>query len=334
MSKHTHNSFDTKVFIRLLAAAVTAIAGVFASVTPALAAGAPPDGYGYCADEGQRCNFNGTKDVAYGANGKFAYRSGISGGVDCSNDVFGDPAYSVKKACYVKDTSGGSGGDSGAPRGYTYCAREGQRCNFDGIKDVAYGANGKFVYRFGVTGGVDCSNNVFGDPAHGVGKACHIKDARGGSSTFTVDTDLNTVVDVTGAQIDRAIRRTRSDSPLIGLGQTFVDVGNDLGINAYYIAAHAAWESSWGTSSLAQDKNNLFGYGAYDHCPYECALSYDSKADCVRSVMNMIKADYLTPDGKYYNGSTLRGMNQNYATDTNWMKGIAQIMNSLVARSR
>jgi len=61
--------------------------------------------------------------------------------------------------------------------GYTYCAREGQRCNFGGTKDVAYGANGQFYYRYMVSGGIDCNNNVFGDPIYGVTKACYIKNS-------------------------------------------------------------------------------------------------------------------------------------------------------------
>lgn len=63
-----------------------------------------PSGYTYCASEGQRCNFSDTKDVVYGASGQFNYKTGISGGIDCNNGVFGDPNYGVTKACYVKDS--------------------------------------------------------------------------------------------------------------------------------------------------------------------------------------------------------------------------------------
>jgi CSLREA domain-containing protein len=62
-----------------------------------------PIGYTKCADEGQWCSFIGTKDVAYGANGRFFYRRGVTDGIDCSNEVFGDPLYGVVKACYIKD---------------------------------------------------------------------------------------------------------------------------------------------------------------------------------------------------------------------------------------
>lgn len=57
--------------------------------------------YTSCANEGQRCQFSGTRDVAYGANGQFNYKYEITNGIDCSNSVFGDPAYGVRKACYI-----------------------------------------------------------------------------------------------------------------------------------------------------------------------------------------------------------------------------------------
>ena len=132
----------------------------------------PPSGYALCASEGQRCSFGGTKDIAYGANGQFNYKYGVAGGIDCNNNVFGDPISGAAKACYTKDSSSGNVG----PSGYAPCSSEGQRCNFSGIKDVAYGANGQFNYKYGVTGGIDCNNGVFGDPISGAAKACYTKD--------------------------------------------------------------------------------------------------------------------------------------------------------------
>lgn len=83
----------------------------------------PPAGYTFCAWENERCSFSGTADVAYGANGRFAYRSGASGGIDCNNDVFGDPAYGVRKACYVRQTGGGSAQCPGQYRAEYFASR-------------------------------------------------------------------------------------------------------------------------------------------------------------------------------------------------------------------
>jgi hypothetical protein len=59
---------------------------------------------------------------------------------------------------------------SGGPSGYIWCANEGGTVNFGQTVDVAYGANGSYYYRYGVTGDVTFDNNNFGDPIPGVVK--------------------------------------------------------------------------------------------------------------------------------------------------------------------
>ena len=146
-----------------------------------LGAGAdtPPSGYIFCAWEDERCNFSGTADVAYGANGTFARRTGVRNGIDCNNGVFGDPLPGVRKACYIRTVNSGQP-DYTPPSGYTFCAWEDERCRFGGTADMAYGANGTFVYRTGVRNGIDCNNGVFGDPLPGVRKACYIRQTVAG----------------------------------------------------------------------------------------------------------------------------------------------------------
>jgi hypothetical protein len=139
----------------------------------------PPSGYTFCAWEDERCRFGGTADVAYGANGTFAYRTGVRNGIDCNNGVFGDPLPGVRKACYIRPVHSGQP-DYTPPSGYTFCAWEDERCRFSGTADVAYGANGTFAYRTGVRNGIDCNNGVFGDPRPGVRKACYIRQTAAG----------------------------------------------------------------------------------------------------------------------------------------------------------
>jgi len=69
-----------------------------------------------CASENGRCNFSGTRDVYYGANGRYAVRS-FSNGVDCTNGVFGDPVRGVVKACFVHQGAGTQLGQSWARDG-------------------------------------------------------------------------------------------------------------------------------------------------------------------------------------------------------------------------
>lgn len=62
---------------------------------------------------------------------------------------------------------------------WTFCANEWQTCRFTGARRVRYGAGTTWVER-DFTGGVECRNSVFGDPAPGVTKRCEL---RGDTST-------------------------------------------------------------------------------------------------------------------------------------------------------
>jgi len=74
----------------------------------------PGDGWAYCADENGVCAFSGAREVAYGAEGVFAQQV-FTGGVNCSNGVFGDPIPGVRKSCWYQNstTGGDTGGDTG-----------------------------------------------------------------------------------------------------------------------------------------------------------------------------------------------------------------------------
>lgn len=71
------------------------------------------------------------------------------------------------------------------PSGYAYCGTEGNLCAFTGYSDVAYGANGSFVYLYHVRGNLPCGNATFGtDPAPYVQKACFTVMAPGPYWTY------------------------------------------------------------------------------------------------------------------------------------------------------
>ncbi|MEH3085258.1 MAG: hypothetical protein PGN26_01665 [Xylophilus ampelinus] len=116
-----------------------------------------------CAAENGTCAVSGMRTVRYGANGKYVYKTAM-GNVACNNATFGDPAMGVVKSCAV-DAS------AAAVQTWSYCAGENGSCAVSGTRQVRYGAGGRYAYKT-VTGGVSCSNAVFGDPAVGVVKAC------------------------------------------------------------------------------------------------------------------------------------------------------------------
>ncbi len=146
---------------------------------------------------------------------------------------------------------------------------------------------------------------------------------------YSVDTDLNSPADISAEQLDAAIAATVPGSPLVGLGGAFVGAARAQGLNAYYVAAHAAYDSTWGTNAVATRKNNLFGYGATPVCPYDCAVPFATQAESIDVVTRLVKADYLTPGGRFYTTGTLAGMEPIYSGNPDWAEGIAAVMNLL-----
>lgn len=104
-------------------------------------------------------------------------------------------------------------------------------------------------------------------------------------------------------------------TPLRGLGKAFVQAELETGLNAMFLAAVAVIESDWGNSLLAAEKNNLFGFGAYDS-DVNSARSFADKRECILYVAGFLREHYI--DGSYYRGHSIRAVNELYASDGAW----------------
>lgn len=123
----------------------------------------------------------------------------------------------------------------------------------------------------------------------------------------------------------------------------FYYVEKVYGINGVFVAALGIHESGWGTSKIAVNKKNLFGYGAYDMNAYASAYKYDGYAAGIDMISRVLIKNYLNPkgtaiynnetaSGKYYNGNTLAAVNKKYATDKNWANSVYTWMKYLYNR--
>jgi beta-N-acetylglucosaminidase len=106
-------------------------------------------------------------------------------------------------------------------------------------------------------------------------------------------------------------------------------IKTSLGLNPIFILAFAIHESEWGRSQIAKNKNNLFGWGAFDDDPFNKAWTFENYQECIEVVMKAVKQSYLTVGGAFFNGVSLKGMNVKYATDDNWASGIRTLMNEI-----
>ncbi|WP_345242319.1 N-acetylglucosaminidase [Pontibacillus salipaludis] len=140
---------------------------------------------------------------------------------------------------------------------------------------------------------------------------------------------LLTKSDYTAEELDQYMNDYSpiNNSVLFGHGESFIKAQEKYGVNALYLMAHAIHESGWGNSSIARDKNNLYGLNATDDNPYGNAFEFNSIEDNIMFAAQFVKDGYLTGTGFRANGDYLgnkgEGMNVKYASDPYWGQKIA-----------
>lgn len=114
-----------------------------------------------------------------------------------------------------------------------------------------------------------------------------------------------------------------STSKMYNKGQSFINAQNTYGINALIMFGVASNESAYGTSSIAKNKNNLFGLNAVDSSPGTSADTFASPEACINDfAYGWMSKKYISPIHKYYRGPHLgdknSGINVKYASDVYW----------------
>ena len=94
--------------------------------------------------------------------------------------------------------------------------------------------------------------------------------------------------------------QVNGSSKLWNTGEMFVEAQENYGINALLLFTQAVHESGWGTSALAMNKNNLFGWGAFDSNPNNAA-SFASVAEGINIHAGKSLREYInTSDGRFF----------------------------------
>ena len=165
------------------------------------------------------------------------------------------------------------------------------------------------------------------------------------ANKFTIDSPLNKKSGFTEQDFVNMFTGMASDKNKIfeNNALVFYNLEQKYNINGIFIAAIGIHESGWGTSKIAADKNNLFGYGAYDSSPYESAYHFETYEEGIETLAKSMAKYYLNEDGVqvteedvatgiYYNGPTLKGVNTRYASDQLWHEKIFNTMEALYNR--
>lgn len=137
---------------------------------------------------------------------------------------------------------------------------------------------------------------------------------------------------LTASQINNFIKSKKPSCKLNGHGSAIVRAAKESGLDPRYILAHAAVETGWGNSDLAE-KGNMYGIGAYDSNP----INSDSTKKYAHSNMDigLIEGAKWIKNNYYNKGQTtvftMRHNNgsHEYCTSNTWEDSIADIMQQM-----
>ena len=160
-------------------------------------------------------------------------------------------------------------------------------------------------------------------------------------STLSINMQLNKPSGLTLEQFKKVLSDNKDTNKIFEENaEYFYYIEKQYNINGIFIASVGIHESAWGTSKIALQKNNLFGYGAYDSNPYNGAYNFTNYSESIDLLARVFVKYYLNPAGTsiyggekaagtYYNGPTLKGINTKYATDKNWANAVYSKMQYL-----
>ena len=139
---------------------------------------------------------------------------------------------------------------------------------------------------------------------------------------------LHTTASFTGSTYNQHVQNylaenSSKNSKMVDAGDLFVAAQDKYTVNALLVFGLAVNESNWGTSNIANTKNNLFGLNAVDASAAESANTFKSVEQCINEfAYEWVHKDYLNgSDGRYrgpHFGNKNSGMNVKYASDPYW----------------
>ena len=130
--------------------------------------------------------------------------------------------------------------------------------------------------------------------------------------------------------------RTCYNKYFVANAGNFYDICTKNGIDPRFVFCIGIHESAYGTSNIANEKGNFFGWGAYDSSPGESAITFYDMSEGIEAVSSGLK-EYITPGTWQYNTisergydpTTIDGIGSLYASDPNWANAVKQYMTTI-----
>lgn len=195
-----------------------------------------------------------------------------------------------------------------------------------------------------VTGWIKSECTIYINPNSSVEQKQTTTEAKTKSqllSTLNINMQLNKPSGLTLEQFKKVLSDSKDTNKIFEKNaEYFYYIERQYNINGVFVASVGIHESAWGTSKIAMQKNNLFGYGAYDSNPYNGAYNFSNYSESIDLLARVFVKYYLNPAGTsiyggekavgtYYNGVTLNGVNTKYASDKNWANAVFSYMQYL-----
>ena len=164
-------------------------------------------------------------------------------------------------------------------------------------------------------------------------------------NNLNIDMDLSVPSGLTLSDFKTVLSNNLSDRNKIfeQNAENFYKAEQKYKVNGIFLASIGIHESAWGTSKIANDKNNLFGFTAYDSDPYNSATSFDNYESAINKVAETLSTKYLRTSGTkisedlvatgtYFNGTTAKSVNVRYASDEGWADKVFTYMQYLYGK--
>lgn len=160
-------------------------------------------------------------------------------------------------------------------------------------------------------------------------------------SSLNFNIELNKPSGLTLEQFKKVLTDSKDKNKIFEQNsEYFYYIEKQYNINGIFVASIGIHESAWGTSQIAINKKNLFGYGAYDLNPYNGAYNFLNYSESIDLLARVLVKYYINQNGTsiyknekaigtYYIGSTLKDVNKSYASDKQWANKVYNYMKYL-----
>lgn len=131
--------------------------------------------------------------------------------------------------------------------------------------------------------------------------------------------DIRVLSGVTSEKMRMVVPKTMED-----IVNDIVYYSNQYNINEYVFTAIIRLESANNTSKYATERNNLGGIKVNGKYRY-----FNNKTECIEYMAKLLSKQYLSEDGKYYNGTSISDVCIKYNGTDEWTNQVQSIANKM-----